>query len=119
MKQYLFAITLCIFTPALALAADPSLQKLFENILILFNTAVIPFLFGVAFLLFTINVIRYFVAGAGNKDDREKAKSVATYSVAAFVFLGIFWGIVNMLAESTGLEGEAPVVNDYVEMKTL
>lgn len=98
----------------IAAAQGPSLQAFLTSTLQLINTVLIPFLFGIAFLLFVINVIRYFVAGAGNEKMREEAKNVATYSILAFVFLGIFWGIVNMLVSSIGLENCQPVESDYV-----
>ena len=121
MKSYLFAASLFILTPAVALAqfGGPSLQNTFLGIMRFFDSTLIPFMFGIAFLIFAINVIRYFVAGAGNKEVQENAKSVALYGVMAFVFLSIFWGIINMLADSTGLEDCAPVGSDYVENKTV
>ena len=89
------------------------MQKLFENIPKFISTALIPFLFGMAFLFFVYNVIRYFVIGATNEKDRENAKNLALYSVAAFVFLIIFWGIVNMLNSSLGLQGKIQPCSDY------
>ncbi len=117
MKQYLLAASLFILTPAFALAqfGNPSLQNTFQGIMLFFESTLIPFLFGIAFLIFVINVIRYFVAGAGNKDAQENAKSIALYGVMAFVFILIFWGIVNMLTRSTGLEDCTTVTSDYVE----
>lgn len=111
--QYIFLTSLTL-VPALTFAATPSLQKLLTNILLFINSTLIPFLFGIAFLFFAINVVRYFVAGAGNKDVREDAKNVALYSVMAFVFLVIFWGIVNMLVSSSGLQGDPAPCPDYM-----
>ena len=90
-----------------------TMQKLFANIPQFINNALIPFLFGMAFLVFVYNVIRYFVIGATNEKDRENAKNLAIYSVAAFVFLIIFWGIINMLNSSLGLQGKAQPCSDY------
>ena len=116
MKLYLFAVSLFILTPSFALAQfTPSLQNFFRGLMTFFDSTLIPFLFGIAFLIFVINVVRYFVAGAGNKDAQESAKSIALYGVMAFVFLSIFWGIVNMLADSTGLEDCNPVGSDYMQ----
>jgi len=112
-----------LFILPLTAAAAPlpgtfSLQNFFTAIPQIINNTLIPFLFGIAFLFFAINIIRYFVAGAGNKDAQEKAKNVAIYGVIAFVFLSIFWGIINMFAASTGLEDCAPVTSDYLEYKS-
>jgi succinate dehydrogenase/fumarate reductase cytochrome b subunit len=88
-------------------------QKLFENIPKFIDNSLIPFLFGMAFLVFVYNVVRYFIIGATNDKDRENAKNLAIYSVAAFVFLVIFWGIINMLNSSLGLNGESQPCSDY------
>lgn len=117
-KHLLTTASIFALTPAIAYAQfTPSLQNLFTGLRAFFDSTLIPFMFGIAFLIFAINVIRYFVAGAGNKEVQENAKSVALYGVLAFVFLTIFWGIINMLADSTGLEDCNPVGSDYVQNK--
>jgi hypothetical protein len=115
MKNYKYLVLglTVLFLPTIALAANPSLQKLLTNIPKFINNAVIPFLFGIAFLLFIYNVIRYFVLGADNKDLKENAKNLALYSVGAFVFLIVLFGIVNMFVKSTGLDGETQPCSDY------
>ena len=90
------------------------LMNFFRGLSDFVNGTVIPFIIGIAFLIFIINVIRYFVAGAGNEQSRDKAKLIATYSIAAFVLITIFWGIINMLVQSIGLGGEQQVESDYV-----
>jgi len=92
------------------------LQSYIVQVVTFTNEVFIPFLLGLAFLFFIINTVRYFVIGGNNQDSQEKAKATATYSVAAFVFIVVFWGIVNIVANSLGLnrdcyEGQ---VSDYV-----
>lgn len=72
------------------------------NFALFTNSTLIPFLFGIAFLFFVINVIRFFVVQSSNEDGREKARSLITYSVLAFVFLTIFWGMINLFTSSLG-----------------
>jgi len=67
------------------------------------NNLVIPFLLGMAFLLFVINVFRFFIIGGSNTDSQEKARALALYGVGAFVLIIIFWGIINILTSSLGL----------------
>jgi succinate dehydrogenase/fumarate reductase cytochrome b subunit len=112
MNQTIFAIVL-LGLPAVAKAA--SLQTLMSGTMKLISDTLVPFLISIAFLFFAINVVRYFVLGGDNKDVKEQAKSVALYSIAAFVFLLIFWGLVNMFASATGLEGKNPITPDYVK----
>jgi len=67
------------------------------------NNLVIPFLLGIAFLIFIVNAFRFFIVGATNADSQEKARSLAVYGVLAFVLILTFWGIVNLLTNSLGV----------------
>jgi len=101
-----------------ALAQAQTAQTLLKNIPLFLNTKVIPFLLGLAFLFFVINVIRYFVVGGHTDDAQEKARALALYGVFAFVIIIVFWGVVNLLASSIGLNGGKAPVSDYVDMST-
>lgn len=114
MQKSLYALTATLVAfPAIASAQ--SLQNLLTNIPIFFNNVLIPFLFGIAFLIFVINAVRFFIIEGSNEEGRKKAKALAIYSVAAFVFLIIFSGIVNLLVETTELGGKDAPVSDYYE----
>jgi succinate dehydrogenase/fumarate reductase cytochrome b subunit len=119
MKAYTYALLTLLLLPNLTFAATASLQNFFIGLTNLFNDVLIPFMFGIAFLFFVINAIRYFVIEGNNEDGRKNAKALAVYGVAAFVFLIIFWGIVNMLSNSTGLAGKTQPRADYVDSGTL
>ncbi len=93
-----------------------SLQILFSNIPKFILTVLVPFLFGIAFLMFVYNAIRYFVLEGHSEDGQAKAKALAIYSVAAFVFLIIFFGIVRLLTGSTGLDRYEKPCSDYQQM---
>jgi hypothetical protein len=79
------------------------------------NTIVIPFLLGIAFLVFVINIFRFFIVGGANTDSQEKARSLATYGILAFVLIMVFWGVVNILSSSLGLASQTASKSDYVE----
>lgn len=114
MKIIFTTIGLMLLTPVFALAQDGSLQKLIVGTVGFFNTVVIPFLLGMAFLFLVINVVRYFILESTTDDGRENAKALAVYSVMALVMIVIFWGIVNMIVESIGIGDYSPPDNDYV-----
>jgi hypothetical protein len=81
------------------------------------NSTIIPFMLGMAFLAFVINVIRFFVIGSSSPDSQAKAKSLAVYGIGAFVFIIVFWGIVGLLSSSLGLNTNRPSQipsSDYV-----
>ena len=114
--KFITLFTLSIFfVPAIATAQ--SIQTLLPNIVIVINQSFLPFLFSIAFVLFVYNAFRYFILNGENEKGRENAKNLAIYSVTAFVFLIIFWGIVNLLSTSSGLEGKNKPCPDYLERK--
>lgn len=115
--KFIYLFALFVFLPSLAYAQTANLETLLKGIVSFTNSSLILFLFGIAFLIFVINVFRYFILNGENEDGRENAKNLAIYSVAAFVFLIIFWGIINLLSTSSGLEGEKQSCPDYLAKK--
>jgi predicted membrane protein len=118
--MYKLLLLLVLIAPSITLANDGSLQGLIAGLTGFFNQVVIPFILGIAFLVFIVNVIRYFVFQGGNEEGQENAKNVALYSIGAFVFILSFWGIVNLLAGGVGLNDKPcyeDVTSDYVQNK--
>jgi len=112
---YIIALALLLVFPVVSSAqGTPGLQAYVPAIIEFFNLVLIPFLFGIAFLIFVTNAIRYFVLEAANEKGREKARTLALYTVLAFVLLIVFWGLVNLIAFSTGLGGCSPITSDYL-----
>lgn len=79
---------------------------LLSNIITFTNGILIPFILGIGFLVFVWGMFRYFIAGGANDEAKEQGKSLMVYATLGFVLIIIFWGIVNLVANSTGLEGE-------------
>jgi hypothetical protein len=48
----------------------------------------------------------FFIAGGANDEKKEKGKSLMIYATLGFVLIIVFWGIINLIASSTGLENE-------------
>ncbi len=113
MKQIHYLLLIILTVPAIASAQ--SLQSSLVSFVTFLDQYVIPFLLSIGFLFFAINVIRFFVIEGHDEDGREKAKSLAIYSVAAFVLIVIFWGLVNLFADSTNLNGCKQPMFDYQE----
>jgi len=98
-------------TSAQGLATDQSggdFGILLLNILVFVNSTLIPFILGIGFLVFVWGMFRYFIAGGANDEAKEQGKSLMVYATLGFVLIIIFWGIVNLIADSTGFaDGEA------------
>jgi len=67
------------------------------------NGVLIPFIIGIGFLFFVWGMFQYFIAGGANDDKKEKGKSLMIYATLGFVLIIVFWGIINLLSSSTGL----------------
>jgi hypothetical protein len=94
-----------------------NLQTYIATFISFLNGIVIPFMLGMAFLVFVINVFRFFILGGANPDSQEKAKQLAVYGVGAFVLIIIFWGVVGLLTSSLGLTTRVPSdipTSDYI-----
>jgi hypothetical protein len=57
-------------------------------------------------------MFRYFIAGGANDEAKEQGKSLIVYATLGFVLVIVFWGIVNLVATSTGLSGKALEADD-------
>ena len=79
------------------------------NILTVVNTVVIPFIIGIGFLVFVWGMFKFFIVGGSNDEEKEKGKNLMIYATLGFVLIIVFWGIVNLLTASTGLEGGSVV----------
>lgn len=79
---------------------------LLGNILQFANDVLIPFIIGIGFLVFVFGMFQYFIAGGANDDKKKQGKSLMIYATLGFVLIVVFWGVVNLLANSTGLEGD-------------
>jgi hypothetical protein len=78
-------------------------QDLLINILDFSNDVLIPFIIGIGFLVFVWGIFKYFIFGGANDEAKESGKSLIIWATVGFVVIIIFWGIINLLTESTGL----------------
>lgn len=97
-------LSLLILAPSITLAQSGSLQGLITGIGGFINEVLIPFILGIAFLIFLINAVRFFVIGGSSTESQENARNLALYGVGAFVLILSLWGMVNLLAGGIGLD---------------
>ncbi len=79
------------------------------------NGMVLPAIMAIAGLFFMVNAFRYFILGGAEPESQEKAKTLALWGIAAFVFTVSLWGIVNILVEGAGLDND-PIEPDYFDI---
>ena len=106
---YVFALLLLpTFTYA------QSVQGLLVGILGFINGVIIPFVLGIAFLVFLINAVRFFIIGGNSTEGQENARNLALYGICAFVLILSLWGMVNLLADGFGFNNEEAPTADYI-----
>jgi hypothetical protein len=119
--KYLLLL-LVILSPGVTLAATnstDSLQGLIMGVGGFINGILIPLVLAIAFLVFMVNVVRFFIIESSSEEGQANAKSLAIYSVSAFVFILSFWGIVNLIADGIGLNNGrcvngSSIKSDYI-----
>jgi len=88
-------------------AADGGeIGDLLGNILIFANDILIPFIIGIGFLVFVFGMFKFFILGGANEEKKEQGKSLVIYATIGFVVIIIFFGVINLLTESSGFSGE-------------
>jgi len=85
-------------------------ETLIVNLQELINNVLLPFVMALAFLVFVWGMFQYFIAGAGNEESREKGKSLMIWATVAFLFIIVFWGVINFLIGTLGLNTQPPPV---------
>jgi hypothetical protein len=94
-------------TTGIAAGADLGpLQDLMSNIVTVINNVIVPFIFGVGFLVFVWGMFKFFVVGGANEEAKEQGKSLMVYATLGFVLMIVFWGVVNLIADSTGVQND-------------
>ena len=81
-------------------------ERLLKNILDFINDVLIPFIIGIGFLVFVWGMFTYFIRGGADEEKQKEGKSLMIYATLGFVLIVVFWGVVNLLASSTGLEDD-------------
>jgi hypothetical protein len=112
----LVASSTLLLLPVVAMAQqfDPDggdFGQFLENILIFTSNVLIPFILGIGFLLFVWGMFLYFIAGGADEEKRGKGKSLIIWATLGFVIIIVFWGVINIIGEGTGLGGENLDIN--------
>jgi len=88
---------------AQALDAQGDMTVFLGSVLTFINNTAIPFLLGLGFLFFVWGMFKYFIVGGANEEKRAEGKNLIIYATSGFVLIFIFWGIVQLATNATGL----------------
>ncbi len=64
----------------------------------IFDQAIIPLFYAIAFIAFLIGIVRYFFFGG--EEAREKGKQFIVWGLVGFFVIFSIWGIVKLLLTS-------------------
>ena len=101
----LTTLLLPVVTNAQFTASGGDFGTFLGQILLFINGTLIPFIIGIGFLFFVWGMFKYFIAGGANDEAKEQGRSLMVYATLGFVLIIVFWGVVNLLASSTGEVG--------------
>ena len=79
------------------------------TVLYLINSVFVPVLFAIAFLVFLYGVARTYIFSSGEPAEVAKGHKIILWGVIGFVVMVSLWGLVNVVANTFGLQGgESP-----------
>ncbi len=76
------------------------------NIVIFINNTLVPLIFALAFVVFLWGIFKAFIFGGGDETKREEGKQLMLYSIIGFLVMVSLWGIVNLVSNGFGLQGQ-------------
>ena len=113
--MFAFYIVVVSILLAPSISHAQSLQDFIPGFVEFISGTLVAFMLGIAFLIFVINTIRFFVIGGSTEEGQDKAKALMTWSVIAFTLIIAFWGIINLLSGVLGdLGGGNAPCGDYM-----
>ena len=77
-------------------------SNFFTGIIGFINATLIPILLAIAFLVFIIGAVRYFILAGEGTEDKTKGKNAMLWGIIGFVLIVSIWGIVSLLTTGLG-----------------
>ena len=88
-----YKVLAAFLLPAVASAA--SFRELVNDEIVPFADSVIQILYAIAFIVFLIGIVRYFIMG--NAENRAEGKAFMLWGMIGFFVLFGVWGLVRIL----------------------
>jgi membrane protease YdiL (CAAX protease family) len=110
MKKFLgyAVIPSLVLLPLVALAQQfGKVDGFFQDAGKFINDTLIPIILAIAFLIFIIGAVRFFLlAGKDNEDGQKNGKNLMLWGIIGFVLIVSIWGIITVIAEGLGFAGK-------------
>lgn len=107
-----------VLMPVVAFARFEEIRTFFQGMTRFIQETLIPLLLAIAFLVFIIGAVRFFLLAKEDADGRDKGKQLMLWGIIAFVIIVSIWGIVALISNGLGFDREnlrnvpdAPTIN--------
>ncbi|HVW83002.1 MAG TPA: pilin [Candidatus Paceibacterota bacterium] len=71
------------------------------------NTALVPVLVAIAFIMFLWGVANAYILHPGDEERRKSGHQFILWGIIGFVVIFSVWGLVNLVSDALGLSGAA------------
>lgn len=85
------------------ISSAQTIMTLGDKAMTIIDDYVIPIIFAIAFIYFILGVLKYVRSG-GDEGARTEARSMMLYGIIALFVMSAVWGLVQVLADTTGIE---------------
>jgi hypothetical protein len=106
---------IALLTPAITFAAGKNLAYIIDLIISYLNQFLV-LLIGLAVVIFVWYIIQYFIKP---NEDRKNAGQYVMYSLIGFFVVLSFWGLVNILQNTFGLQNESNQPASWTSFKNI
>ncbi len=116
-KTFVYITSLALLlAPMVTLAATSKKLSDIIDLITTYLNQVLLLLMGVAIVMFVFYVIKYFFRPDA---DRKEAGTYVMYAVIGFFIILSFWGIVNILQNTFGLQNSSNKPNSWREFTNI
>ena len=102
MKKIYIASSALLLTPFITFAATGNLGTLIDQI-ISYANRILVLMMGIAVVMFVFYIIKYYIKADA---DRTEGSKYVMYSLIGFFIILSFWGLVNILQNTFGLQND-------------
>lgn len=89
-----------------------------QTILYVINGVLVPVLFAIAFIVFLYGIAKAYIFSHGEPEEVSKGHKLVLWGIIAFAVMISVWGLVNVVANTFGLNGQYAPPQPYSPYNT-